>query len=283
MAFLDYDYYGTCNKSPGGQVTVFYEEAELTNQAFVTSATYYNQYATPPLTVWFSVNTGSFTPEVTYYASNERELTPSSGSSMMGAYINKPDDSGITGLGAYGGGDDTRCFYEGATGAGVYTPFLYGYVFTPSSETATDAVGVLTFSGAEGASAPAKATNPSPADTATGIRLNQATLTWTEGTGNDYEQVYFGESGDMSLVDNNNTSESFSLVSYLPLLYETTYQWRIDSTNDEGTTTGDVWSFTTLVFDPPGPNGGNGDSNGAFNVIKRLCACAKDKFWHEDI
>lgn len=38
-----------------------------------------------------------------------------------------------------------------------------------------------------------------------------------------------------------------------PWDYGYAYQWRIDSTNEFGTTTGDVWTFSALDFDPPMP------------------------------
>ena len=129
--------------------------------------------------------------------------------------------------------------------------------------------------------APAKATNPSPANSATGIATNKASLDWTLGAGASTENVYFGPSGSMVLVDTLNNSETFSLSAYLPLSYNTVYQWRIDSVSAGGTTTGDTWSFTTLTLSPPGP-GGSADPN-PMNMIKRLCACAENRFWYEDI
>ncbi|MHC4095531.1 MAG: hypothetical protein ACYSU3_05685 [Planctomycetota bacterium] len=35
--------------------------------------------------------------------------------------------------------------------------------------------------------------------------------------------------------------------------YSTTYYWRIDEVNDSGTTTGEIWKFTTLMAPPPPP------------------------------
>ncbi|MHA2063287.1 MAG: hypothetical protein ACXABY_02780 [Candidatus Thorarchaeota archaeon] len=122
-------------------------------------------------------------------------------------------------------------------------------------------------------SPPGKATSPTPADTDIGISTNLTSLDWTIGANAATENVYFGPSGDMALVDTLNNSETFSLADYIPLPYNTAYQWRIDSVNAAGTTTGDTWSFTTLVFAPPA----------AFNVYKRLVACADGTFWHEDI
>lgn len=84
--------------------------------------------------------------------------------------------------------------------------------------------------------------------------------------------------------------------------YGAAYQWRVDSTNEFGTTTGDTWSFTTLTFDPPtasweslpgktlGPlNGGtvgvdflwNGINN--MTTTRRLIAAARNRIWYEDL
>jgi hypothetical protein len=127
----------------------------------------------------------------------------------------------------------------------------------------------------DGAGAPAKATNPDPANSATGVSTNLSGLSWTKGVGATYENVYFGPSGNMSQVEILNTSESFDLSSFLPLTYGATYDWRIDSVNDQGTTTGDVWSFTVLVLNVPAPT--------TMKQIKRLIACAENRFWYEDI
>jgi hypothetical protein len=120
-----------------------------------------------------------------------------------------------------------------------------------------------------------KATVPSPADSATGQRNNLPQLSWTQGPGANTENVYFGPTGNMSLVDTLNVTQTFDLSGSLPLDYNSTYQWRIDSLDDTGTTTGDTWSFTTLTFAPP--------SLANWPIIKRLCACSNNKFWYEDI
>ncbi len=46
----------------------------------------------------------------------------------------------------------------------------------------------------------------------------------------------------------NQTGNSFALPT---LSHNVTYHWRIDEVNGEGTTTGDVWSFTTAEEAPP--------------------------------
>jgi len=63
--------------------------------------------------------------------------------------------------------------------------------------------------------------------------------------------LYFGdESGNLDLVAASIDGVTYA-VPGLPLVYNTTYYWRVDATNDYGTTTGDEWSFTTLSPDRP--------------------------------
>jgi len=92
-----------------------------------------------------------------------------------------------------------------------------------------------------------------------------------------YDNVYFGEEGNMQQVDIVNIDQSFDLSDYLPLSENTTYQWRIDTVGSV-TITGDTWSFTTLTFAPPDPA-----TVGEFKMIKRLVACAENRFWYEAI
>ena len=63
--------------------------------------------------------------------------------------------------------------------------------------------------------------------------------------------LYFGKtSGALSLVAASINGLTYA-VPKPPLKYGTNYYWRVDATNEYGTTTGDEWSFTTLTFDPP--------------------------------
>lgn len=88
----------------------------------------------------------------------------------------------------------------------------------------------------------------------------------------DTYAVYFGEAPDEMVLIASGISDT-SLPLPESLVYGTTYYWRVDAANEYGGTTGDVWSFTALVFDPPagGP------------TKRRLIACADDRFWYEDI
>jgi len=87
---------------------------------------------------------------------------------------------------------------------------------------------------------PGKATNPSPANGAADVATN-ATLSWTAGSDATSHDVYFGTTSPGTFKGNQTAT------TYNPgtLALGTTYYWRIDEKNATGTTTGDVWSFTT--------------------------------------
>ena len=114
-------------------------------------------------------------------------------------------------------------------------------------------------------SAPLKPVNPSPAAGANGIQTN-ANLNWTDGGGTASYDVYFGTD---PTPDNGEFIGNQTFANYKPaaLQYSTTYYWRIDAKNNAGTTTGDVWSFTTadeplaapLKVVNPSPADGNTD------------------------
>lgn len=87
---------------------------------------------------------------------------------------------------------------------------------------------------------PSKAINPLPTNGQTGISTTIC-LTWTAGNGATSHDVYFGTANPPPFVTD------LLITNYqLPTLsYSTVYYWRIDEVNAYGTTTGDVWSFTT--------------------------------------
>jgi len=91
---------------------------------------------------------------------------------------------------------------------------------------------------------PGKATSPSPANGAANVATN-ATLSWTAGSDATSRDVYFGTTSPGTFKGNQTAT------TYNPgtLNGNTVYYWRIDEKNATGTTTGDVWSFTTAT--PP--------------------------------
>jgi hypothetical protein len=94
---------------------------------------------------------------------------------------------------------------------------------------------------------PAKVTNPSPATTSTGKSINQL-IGWDAAT--------YATSYDVWVNSGKMYSETALYANLLPLVTDvldwgTLYTWRVDSNNYYGTTEGDEWTFTTLVFAPP--------------------------------
>jgi len=137
---------------------------------------------------------------------------------------------------------------------------------------------------------PSKPTNPTPADAASDIVLSTDEVTWDDGGGSDDYDVYFGPTGSMTLRESGQVGTTWD-IPFEVLLYETSYSWRIDATNAYGTTTGDTWSFDTIVFYPPvpsgevsgagGEHGGEGGKNNMVTV-KRLVAAANNTIFFED-
>ncbi len=95
---------------------------------------------------------------------------------------------------------------------------------------------------------PGMASNPSPANGAAGQGVDPL-LSWSAGTLADSHDVYFGTTGALTGADfaGNQTDDNFAPG---PLEYDTTYFWRIDEVNADGTTAGTTWSFTTLAGSP---------------------------------
>ena len=91
---------------------------------------------------------------------------------------------------------------------------------------------------------PGQATNPGPANGASGVALDR-NLTWSGVAGADSYRVYLGtQSNSLALVASPTVS------SYNPandFAAGVTYYWRVDVVGGGGTTTGNVWSFTVVV------------------------------------
>lgn len=163
---------------------------------------------------------------------------------------------------------------------------------------------------------PAKASSPSPSNTATGTVLG-LTTTWT---GSDIADT-FDTLADVGagLVSQSTGLESATWTPSPTIFdYVTEYTWRVDSTNVFGTTTGDEWSFTTIRLDPPSKtyfyattgqyyylliqsDGSYGDPPGVgventdyvylalgyeanfVSTTRKLVAAAENRIWYEDI
>jgi hypothetical protein len=182
--------------------------------------------------------------------------------------------------------------------------------------------GTITVSIRATLTAPTKADTPAPSDAAADVTLDQATLTWADGGGADTFDVYYGTvSGSLSKVSSAQAGTSFTVTGITdgsPYNYLITRYWRIDSTNNAGTTTGDEWSFTTIRLDSPTvtyfypatgqyyrllvqadgsygdppPSGventdyvflASGYEANCMRTVRKLVSAANDKIWLEDI
>jgi len=89
------------------------------------------------------------------------------------------------------------------------------------------------------------ATNPLPAAGSTGVAWD-ADLSWTAGVNTVSHNVYGSTHSALTLLT-NQTATTYDMGALDPY---TTYYWRIDEVNEYSTTTGALWSFTTM----PPPN-----------------------------
>ncbi len=95
---------------------------------------------------------------------------------------------------------------------------------------------------------PGQASNPNPADSATGVSIDQD-LSWTPGSGAISHDVYFGTSMILPFIQ-NQTAATFD-----PGRMEigTKYYWCVNEKTTSGTIFGPLWSFTTSTVPPPPP------------------------------
>ena len=90
---------------------------------------------------------------------------------------------------------------------------------------------------------PPKATGPQPEDGATNVPIHDD-LEWDDAPGATSYIVYYGTAPSLSSAELNEVRDGTRFDATLK--YGPTYYWRVDSENDGGVTTGDVWSFTTV-------------------------------------
>lgn len=144
---------------------------------------------------------------------------------------------------------------------------LQGTVVVPSTGVEDWAFSI---DGAESASPPDQASNPSPANAATSVGKAALTLSWDTGSDETGQNVYFGQTGSMVLVSSNQAGHTYAVASS-SLAYNTEYSWRVDTINADGTTTGNVWTFTVAAFSPPAD----------LVVLRFLVAAANGKLFYE--
>ena len=97
--------------------------------------------------------------------------------------------------------------------------------------------------GGERSQPPQAATNPDPADGASGVAVD-ADLSWNSGGRTTTYDVYLGTDATPD-SDEHQATVGTTLFDPGPLSSGTQYYWRVDANNAAGTTPGAVWSFTT--------------------------------------
>lgn len=112
------------------------------------------------------------------------------------------------------------------------------------SSTQTVALDDFQITGTRNVDASGVASNPTPSQDGTSVPP-QTILSWTPGTGATTQNIYFGSTGNLTLLGNVNGSTTTQAPPTLST--NTTYQWRVDSVNVVGTTPGPTWSFTTAL------------------------------------
>ncbi|UCH11488.1 MAG: T9SS type A sorting domain-containing protein [Fidelibacterota bacterium] len=90
---------------------------------------------------------------------------------------------------------------------------------------------------------PLTARNPTPADSSTGVKIEDP-LHWEAAVAATSYEVYLGT----TLPPQYQGTQTATEYEYRDLQDSTTYYWRVDAVNDNGTTTGAVWRFTTAPF-----------------------------------
>jgi len=110
---------------------------------------------------------------------------------------------------------------------------------------------------------PTASWHPTPANGATNIDPAGASLTWSAGATASSHLIYFGTTNPPAYATEQTTT-SFATGA---MDVNTTYYWRVDEENSAGTTTGQVWSFTTAKYSCPTPLTWDIDGNCQVNLL----------------
>ena len=120
--------------------------------------------------------------------------------------------------------------------AGIFTITLTVTDDFPASDTVTTTVVIVA------PPPPATPTNPNPSNAATGVSTTAA-LTWSASGATSYD-VFFGGTNPPPQVSLAQAAASYTVAA---LAGATPYFWQVVAHNAGGTTSGPIWSFTTMT------------------------------------
>jgi endonuclease/exonuclease/phosphatase family metal-dependent hydrolase len=209
----------------------------------------------PPSTPTITTNTATSTTQI-----GLTWTTSSDNVGVTGYRLERCQGAGCTGFTQVGTVVSTT---YGDSGLSAATSYSYRV-------RATD--GALNFSGYSTTAsvttlspAPGTPTGPAPSSSASNVSLT-TTVSWAVSTNATQYDVKFGTSNPPSIVSSNQTSRTYqpsTLVSGIP------YFWQVVAKGAGGSTSGPVWSFTTVVPAPATPAGPL-PSNSSTNVLTTI-------------
>jgi hypothetical protein len=96
--------------------------------------------------------------------------------------------------------------------------------------------------------------------------------------------IWFGLPGQMALISAGQIATS--VIPPIPLEHDTTYNWAVDTTVDDGEPViGDTWVFTTLALTPPKvsvhPVTGFITGSNGMVTLRRLVVACDNKIYYE--
>jgi hypothetical protein len=108
---------------------------------------------------------------------------------------------------------------------------------------------------------PGPPVNPNPANNAVSVPIN-GNLTWDFGALTDTYDLWFGPSGSMTKVVDNQPAGASGSYPYSGLSYASGYQWQVIARNSaKSETAGPVWNFTTACANFTLPHSENFDAS----------------------
>lgn len=125
-------------------------------------------------------------------------------------------------------------------------------------------LGIRSYLVGETGSGPTKPKTPTPANAATAVNFSNLTLSWVDGGGTDTYDIYIGPTGGMALMSFGQATTSYiTNLAELETVFDATpinqvIYWRVDASNENGTTTGDTWNFDARPAAPTTPSPVNG-------------------------